>query len=52
MESDKNILNLSTLPVSCRKKNCSKKCEPDKITEKIEGGIIVRRSEGLKIEPR
>jgi hypothetical protein len=35
-----------------RKKNDSKKNESDKITEKMEGGIIVRRLEGKKIIPK
>jgi hypothetical protein len=34
------------------KKNVSKKCEMGKITEKMEGGILVRRQEGVKMEPK
>jgi hypothetical protein len=33
-----------------RKKNSSKQDETEKITEKVEGGIIVRRYMGRKIE--
>ena len=40
------------ISVLARKKNASKKNETDKITEKMEGGIIVRRLEGKKIIPR
>ena len=37
-------------PVSSRKKSSVKVDETDKITEKVEGGIIVRRYQGKKIE--
>jgi hypothetical protein len=37
-------------PVSSRKKSSVKVDETDKITEKVEGGIIVRRYQGRKIE--
>lgn len=37
-------------PVSSRKKSSVKVDETDKITEKVEGGIIVRRYKGRKIE--
>ena len=37
-------------PVSSRKKSSGKVDETDKITEKVEGGIIVRRYQGKKIE--
>ena len=40
------------ISVLARKKNTSKKNETDKITEKMEGGIIVRRLEGKKISPK
>ncbi len=35
---------------SSRKKSSSKQDESEKITEKMEGGIIVRRYKGKKIE--
>lgn len=35
---------------SSRKKTSSKQDESEKITEKMEGGIIVRRYKGKKIE--
>jgi hypothetical protein len=37
-------------PVSSRKKSSINADEPDKIIEKVEGGIIVRRYQGKKIE--
>jgi hypothetical protein len=37
-------------PVSSRKKSSVKVDETDKITEKVEGGIIVRRYQAKKIE--
>ena len=37
-------------PVSSRKKSSVKVDETDKITEKVEGGLIVRRYQGRKIE--
>ena len=37
-------------PVSSRKKSSIKADETDKIIEKVEGGIIVRRYQGKKIE--
>jgi hypothetical protein len=49
-ENGKEVSNSSVL---ARKKNGSKKCEEtNKITEKIEGGIIVRRVDGRKVEPK
>lgn len=39
-------------PVSSRKKVSDKNDETEKITESIEGGIIVRRYKGQKIEPK
>ena len=38
-------------PVSSRKKSSSKQDETEKITEKVEGGIIVRRYKGKKVDP-
>ena len=38
-------------PVSSRKKTSAKNDEAEKITEKVEGGIIVRRYKGKKVEP-
>ena len=52
METD-NGKEVSNSSVLARKKNGSKKCEEtNKITEKIEGGIIVRRVDGRKVEPK
>lgn len=36
---------------SSRKKTSNSKDENDKITEKVEGGIIVRRYKGQKVDP-
>jgi hypothetical protein len=36
--------------LNTRKKQSSKQDESEKITEKVEGGIIVRRYKGRKIE--
>jgi hypothetical protein len=36
--------------LTVRKKNSSKQDESEKITENVEGGIIVRRYKGKKIE--
>ena len=41
----------TTKPVSSRKKTSNAKDENDKITEKVEGGIIVRRYKGQKVNP-
>jgi len=38
-------------PVSSRKKTSAKLDDTDKITEKVEGGIIVRRYKGKKVDP-
>jgi hypothetical protein len=38
-------------PVSSRKKSAAKQDENEKITEKVEGGIIVRRYKGKKVDP-
>lgn len=38
-------------PVSSRKKSSAKLDDTDKITEKVEGGIIVRRYKGKKVDP-
>ena len=38
-------------PVSSRKKTSTKNDEAEKITEKVEGGIIVRRYKGKKVDP-
>ena len=38
-------------PVSSRKKSTAKLDDADKITEKVEGGIIVRRYKGKKVDP-
>jgi hypothetical protein len=38
-------------PVSSRKKTSAKHDDTDKITEKVEGGIIVRRYKGKKVDP-
>jgi hypothetical protein len=38
-------------PVSSRKKTSVKNDEAEKITEKVEGGIIVRRYKGKKVDP-
>ena len=38
-------------PVSSRKKSSAKLDDADKITEKVEGGIIVRRYKGKKVDP-
>ena len=38
-------------PVSSRKKSSAKQDETEKITEKVEGGIIVRRYKGKKVDP-
>jgi len=38
-------------PVSSRKKSSAKLDDTDKITEKVEGGIIVRRYKGRKVDP-
>jgi hypothetical protein len=38
-------------PVSSRKKTSIKMDETEKITEKVEGGIIVRRYKGKKVDP-
>jgi len=38
-------------PISSRKKSSTKNDETEKITEKIEGGIIVRRYKGKKVDP-
>jgi len=40
-----------TIPVSSRKKSSTKLDDTDKITEKVEGGIIVRRYNGRKVDP-
>jgi len=37
---------------SSRKKSTAKNDDNEKITESIEGGIIVRRYKGEKIEPK
>jgi hypothetical protein len=37
--------------VSSRKKTATKNDEAEKITEKVEGGIIVRRYKGQKVNP-
>jgi hypothetical protein len=37
-------------PVSSRKKSSGSVDETDKISEKMEGGIIVRRYQGKKVE--
>ena len=42
---------LKAKPVSSRKKMSAKIDEAEKITEKVEGGIIVRRYKGEKVEP-
>lgn len=47
-----NGKEVSDISVLARKKNVSKKGETDKISEKMEGGIIVRRVEGRKVEPK
>jgi hypothetical protein len=41
----------TTKAVSSRKKTATKNDEAEKITEKVEGGIIVRRYKGEKVEP-
>jgi hypothetical protein len=38
-------------PVSSRKKSSTKNDETEKIIEKVEGGIIVRRYKGKKVDP-
>ena len=38
-------------PVSSRKKTSAKNDEAEKIIEKVEGGIIVRRYKGKKVDP-
>jgi hypothetical protein len=43
---------LSNSSVLARKKNGAKKGDTDKISEKMEGGIIVRRVDGRKVEPK
>jgi hypothetical protein len=47
-----NAKELSNSSVLARKKNSAKKGETDKISEKMEGGIIVRRVDGRKVEPK
>lgn len=42
---------LTSKPVSSRKKSSIKTDETEKITEKVEGGIIVRRYKGKKVDP-
>ena len=42
---------LNAKPVSSRKKASTKNDEAEKITEKVEGGIIVRRYKGKKVDP-
>jgi len=42
---------IKTKPASSRKKASAKNDEAEKITEKVEGGIIVRRYKGTKVEP-
>lgn len=49
MESIKTELTTTTRP-NGRKKTNSKQDDVEKITEKMEGGIIVRRYKGKKIE--
>lgn len=43
--------NPNPKPVSSRKKSSAKHDDTDKITEKVEGGIIVRRYKGRKVDP-
>jgi hypothetical protein len=43
--------NPNPKPVSSRKKSSAKLDDTDKITEKVEGGIIVRRYKGRKVDP-
>ena len=57
MESPKSALVATTQTVAIsetrtntRKKTSSKQDDSEKITEKVEGGIIVRRYNGKKIE--
>jgi len=38
-------------PVVSRKRSSIKNDDTEKITEKVEGGIIVRRYKGKKVEP-
>jgi hypothetical protein len=48
-EETKTSVKLNT--TSSRKKASAKEDESEKITERIEGGIVVRRYKGKKIEP-
>ena len=47
-----NAKEVSNSSVLARKKNGAKKGETDKISEKMEGGIIVKRVDGRKVEPK
>lgn len=47
LSSSTNVKNIRS---SSRKKPSSKQDDSEKITEKMEGGIIVRRYKGKKIE--
>ena len=55
MNTDKEVtimpLSLSASSSGARKKHNSKEDNSEKITEKVEGGIIVRRKNGRKVEP-
>jgi hypothetical protein len=50
--AETNTVVKSKPSASSRKKISTKDDEGEKITEKIEGGIIVRRYKGEKIEPQ
>jgi hypothetical protein len=51
LPSSATNLNPKPKPVSSRKKSSAKLDDTDKITEKVEGGIIVRRYKGRKVDP-
>jgi hypothetical protein len=44
-------MDSTSKPVLSRKKSSMKHDDAEKITEKVEGGIIVRRYKGKKVNP-
>lgn len=48
--SNPSVSSNGGIRLNTRKKQSSKQDESEKITEKVEGGIIVRRYKGKKIE--
>jgi hypothetical protein len=48
--SNTNTTKVKNATTSSRKKSASKSDDSEKITEKMEGGIMVRRYKGMKVD--